>query len=137
MHRLWRGEPVGDGDKKATPTPVNDDRVPILIGGAGDQLIRRAVEWGAGWTMAGSTPDTAAEGADRVRTAWREAGRSGEPRVAALGYFSLGAKAQTGSREYLLDDNGWLGDYASAIADGALPTEDAGRARSRHSRTPG
>ena len=80
---------------------------------------------------------TAARRTSRVRTAWREAGRSGEPRVAALGYFSLGAKAQTGSREYLLDDNGWLGDYASAIADGALPTEDAGRARSRHSRTPG
>ncbi len=57
--------------------------------------------------------------------------------MAALAYFSLGAEAETGSRESLLDDYGWLGDYASAIADGALPTEDAGRARSRHSRTPG
>ncbi len=93
--------------------------------GCGDQAIRRAVEWGAGWTMAGSTPDMAAEGADRVRTAWREAGRSGEPRVAVLAYFSLGAGTEGDSRGHLRDYYGWLGDFADQIADGALRSEEA------------
>lgn len=125
VHRLWRGEPVGDGDKQATPTPVNDDRVPILIGGAGDHAVRRAVDWGAGWTMGGGTPDMAAEGVERLRNAWREAGRSGEPRVAALAYFSLGAETEADSRSYLRDYYGWLGDFADQIADGALRSEEA------------
>ncbi len=39
---------------------------------------------------------------ERVRTAWREAGREGSPRFVALNYLSLGGTEEA-SRRYLLD----------------------------------
>jgi alkanesulfonate monooxygenase SsuD/methylene tetrahydromethanopterin reductase-like flavin-dependent oxidoreductase (luciferase family) len=127
MHAAWRGEPVGDSDKPVGPTPVNDGRVPILVGGTSDKAIERAVRWGAGWTFGGGTPDQAAPMVEKVRAAWRDAGREGEPRISALAYFSLGADAEDDSRAYLRDYYGFLGDWAETIAQGALRSEDAVR----------
>ncbi|MGH3647350.1 MAG: hypothetical protein ACRDTM_09260 [Micromonosporaceae bacterium] len=62
---------------------------------------------------------------EKVRHAWREGGRAGEPRLVALTYFSLGADAEAGSRAYLKDYYGFVGSYADAIADGAPRTEVA------------
>src|SRR5690606_1782689 len=50
MHRVWRGEPVADGALAAAPSPVRDNRVPLLIGGTSEAAVRRTVTWGAGWT---------------------------------------------------------------------------------------
>lgn len=123
LHRAWRGEPVAGGDMAVGPTPVHDQRVPILVGGSGDHAIRRTIEWGAGWTSGGAPPDQAAPFAVRVRDAWHEAGRPGEPRIAALNYFALGA--DDASRRYLRHYYGFLGDYADMIAEGALRSETA------------
>jgi alkanesulfonate monooxygenase SsuD/methylene tetrahydromethanopterin reductase-like flavin-dependent oxidoreductase (luciferase family) len=123
LHRAWRGEPVAGGDMAVGPTPVHDQRVPILIGGSGDYAIRRTLEWGAGWTSGGAPPDQSAPFAARLRDAWHEAGRPGEPRIAALNYFSLGA--DDASRQYLHHYYGFLGDYAEMIAEGALRSEAA------------
>ncbi len=125
MHAAWRGESVGGGDKPIGPTPVNDARVPILIGGSGDHAIRRVIEWGAGWTSGGGGLDQAAPVAERVRLAWKDAGRDGEPRLASLTYFSLGADAEEDSRSYLGSYYGFLGDYAQRIAESALRSESA------------
>jgi alkanesulfonate monooxygenase SsuD/methylene tetrahydromethanopterin reductase-like flavin-dependent oxidoreductase (luciferase family) len=104
---------------------VHDQRVPILVGGTSDAAVRRVVEWGVGWTAGGGGPEQAAPVADRIRTAWREAGRDGEPRLAALTYFALGAEAEADSRRYLHDYYSFTGPYAERIADGALRTEEA------------
>jgi hypothetical protein len=64
---------------------------------------------------------------ERVRAAWKEAGRQGEPRFAALTYFSLGDDATADSEAYLRDYYGFLGEYAEQIAAGALRTEAAVR----------
>src|SRR5439155_1478643 len=97
-----RGEPVVDGvDLPVGPTPVNDARVPILIGGTSDKAIRRVVTWADGWTVGGAGADQAGQMYDQVRAAWQEAGRSGEPRLAALAYYSIGAEAEEESRSYL------------------------------------
>lgn len=125
MHNAWRGEPVGDSGKAAAPAPVNADRVPILIGGTSEAAMRRVARWGAGWTMGGGTPDMAAPAVEQVRAAWRAAGREGQPRLAVLVYFSLGDDAESDSRAYLSDYYAFLGDYAGAIADGALRSEAA------------
>jgi alkanesulfonate monooxygenase SsuD/methylene tetrahydromethanopterin reductase-like flavin-dependent oxidoreductase (luciferase family) len=124
LHRAWKGERFGDG-QPICPTPTNDDRVPVLIGGGVDAAIRRTVEWGAGWTVAGVGPDQAGPLMQRVRTAWQEAGRSGEPRLAALAYFSLGDDVAEASRGYLRDYYGFTGPYAEQIAEGALRTPEA------------
>lgn len=123
--RYWGGEPAGGSDKPVGPPPVRPEGVPLLIGGTGDAAIRRTVSHGAGWTVGGGGPEMAAPTAETVRTAWREAGREGEPRLAALVYYSLGDEVEQDSRAYLLDYYAFLGDWAEGIAGGALRTPEA------------
>lgn len=124
LHRAWRGEPFGDGNA-ICPTPTNGERVPMLLGGTSEATIRRVVTWGAGWTAGGGGPDMAAPFVQRVRSAWERAGRSGEPRLAALTYFSLGQDVAEDSLAYLRGYYAFLGPYADQIAEGALRTPDA------------
>ena len=119
MHRIWAGEP------RHSPTPVGGGGVPLMFGGGSDASIRRTVKYGQGWTMGGGMPDQAGEFAARVRQAWHDGGREGEPRIAALAYFSLGDDAEQDSRAYLNDYYAFLGPYAGMIADGALRSPDA------------
>ncbi|QBI18408.1 LLM class flavin-dependent oxidoreductase [Egibacter rhizosphaerae] len=123
LHELlaaWRGEPLVEGSRPITPQPTRPEGVPLLIGGNTDAAIRRAAEVGIGWTAGGLPPDTAKEWADRVRTAWHEAGRSGEPRLVALVYFGLGDVGQR-ARDYALDYYGPMGtEVANMIADSIL-----------------
>ncbi|HEY2949183.1 MAG TPA: LLM class flavin-dependent oxidoreductase [Micromonosporaceae bacterium] len=128
MHRLWRGEPVEPGGPPVCPTPVRDARVPVLIGGTADRALERVVTWGAGWTAGGAPPQQIAPFYDRVRRAWADAGRDGEPRLAALAYFSLGDDVATESRTYLREYYAFTGPYADRIAEGALRTPAAIRA---------
>jgi hypothetical protein len=66
-----------------------------------------------------------------VRAAWKDAGRAGEPRFAALAYYSLGADAEDDSRAALRDYYAFTGDYAEMIAQGALRSEAAIRDTAR------
>jgi alkanesulfonate monooxygenase SsuD/methylene tetrahydromethanopterin reductase-like flavin-dependent oxidoreductase (luciferase family) len=117
IHGAWRGELVGGCPKPPTPRPVAG-QVPILIGGTADAVIDRVVRWGAGWTAGGSAPDQVAPFAERVRAAWRDAGREDRPRIVALSYFSLGDEVADASKAYLLDYYAYLGEWAQGIADG-------------------
>lgn len=125
MHGAWRGELVGGCPKPPTPRPTNGQRVPILMGGTADRAIERAVRWGVGWTAGGSSPDQVGPFAERVRQAWKQAGREGQPRIVALAYFSLGDDATADSKAYLMDYYGHLGDWAEQIAEGAARTPAA------------
>jgi len=125
LHKLWRAEPLADGGPAVTPTPVNGGRVPVMIGGGGKAAIRRAVAWADGFTIGGAPPQMVGPVFDGVRAAWKEAGRDGEPRLAALTYFSLGGEAEADSRGYLKHYYAFLGEYAGMIADGALRTPEA------------
>jgi alkanesulfonate monooxygenase SsuD/methylene tetrahydromethanopterin reductase-like flavin-dependent oxidoreductase (luciferase family) len=111
MHRAWRGEPVAGSPKPVTPRPVNGESVPVLFGGQAPPAIERTVRWGIGWMSGGGGPRWAAGTFDQVRTAWREAGRQGEPELKALQYFALGPDVQSG-RDYLVD---YYGEFAERI----------------------
>ena len=50
---------------------------------------------------------------------WREAGRAGAPRLAALAYVSLGDDAEAHARAYLTDYYSFIGEFADQIAAGA------------------
>jgi alkanesulfonate monooxygenase SsuD/methylene tetrahydromethanopterin reductase-like flavin-dependent oxidoreductase (luciferase family) len=117
MHGIWDGEP------RWTPTPTNGVSVPIMIGGGSEAAVRRTVTWGVGWTMGGGPPDRAASFVEKVRRAWAGAGRDGEPRLAALAYYSLGE--EDASRASLKEYYAFLGPYADMIADSALRTPEA------------
>ena len=105
IHAAWNGELVEGARKPVTPTPVHGT-VPILVGGMSDAAIRRTVRWGIGWTAGGAGPDAVGPFIEKVRDAWREAGREGDPRIVALTYFVLDGhdeEAERNLRDYYGD----------------------------------
>src|SRR5436305_2409936 len=115
IHGVWAGELVNGIQNPVGPTPTNDARVPIMIGGNTDAAIRRAITSGIGWTAGGTTPDAVAPFAEQVRRAWKEAGRPGQPRIAALSYFSIGHEED--AKRYITDHYAFLGDFAGQMAE--------------------
>jgi alkanesulfonate monooxygenase SsuD/methylene tetrahydromethanopterin reductase-like flavin-dependent oxidoreductase (luciferase family) len=117
MKRIW------DGEEKGLAGPIGpnlNDPPQILIGGAVDASFKRAAEHGGGWIMGGGTPDQFRDGVAKLEEAWRAAGRSGEPRKAALSYYSLGDEAERNANAYLTDYYAFLGeDLANMIAGSA------------------
>jgi alkanesulfonate monooxygenase SsuD/methylene tetrahydromethanopterin reductase-like flavin-dependent oxidoreductase (luciferase family) len=127
LSRAWKGESlvrdnVTGGDIAVAPA-LPSSRVPILIGGNGKAALRRTVQYGAGWTAGGGGPDMARQMVQQVQAAWKDAGRAGEPRLAALVYYGLGNEDV--SRDSLQRYYGFLADYVSFIVDGALRTPQA------------
>jgi alkanesulfonate monooxygenase SsuD/methylene tetrahydromethanopterin reductase-like flavin-dependent oxidoreductase (luciferase family) len=119
LRTAWRGEPVAGSLEPVVPD-LPGGKVPLLIGGTGAAAVRRTVEYGVGWTSGGAPPDQIAPVAARVREAWREAGRDGEPRILALAYFSLGDEVEQLSYRYLRHYYAGFGDYAEGIAANAF-----------------
>jgi alkanesulfonate monooxygenase SsuD/methylene tetrahydromethanopterin reductase-like flavin-dependent oxidoreductase (luciferase family) len=117
LRRAFAGEPLAEGSQPVVPDGATP--VPIMIGGSSDAALRRTLEFGVGWTAGGAPPQAAAPFVERVRAAWRDAGREGSPRFVALNYFSLGDTEQQ-SRGYLHDYYGFLGpEFAEMVASGA------------------
>lgn len=126
LHRAWAGEPLAGSPEPVGP-PVPGGRVPVIIGGYTGAAVRRAVRWGEGWIAGGGGPAAAAPMLDRVRAAWKEANREGEPRLGALAYFALGDDAARTGAENLKHYYGFLGGYAQQVADSMLASEQAVR----------
>lgn len=124
LHHAWAGEPVKGSPEPVGP-PVPGGRIPVVLGGTTEAAVRRTVRWGDGWTAGGGGPAMAAPMLDRVRAAWKEANREGEPRLAALGYFALGDEATRKGAENLKHYYAFLGDYAQLIADSMLTSPQA------------
>jgi alkanesulfonate monooxygenase SsuD/methylene tetrahydromethanopterin reductase-like flavin-dependent oxidoreductase (luciferase family) len=122
MHRVWRGELVNGAEKPIGPNPVNGDRVPILMGGFSDKAIERTLKWAIGWTVGGAPPERGGPFAERVRRAWKEAGREGEPLIVGLTYFALGDDTLEKARWYLGD---YYGEMGPQIAERIPKTPDA------------
>jgi alkanesulfonate monooxygenase SsuD/methylene tetrahydromethanopterin reductase-like flavin-dependent oxidoreductase (luciferase family) len=121
MRAVWSGASRGTAGAVG-PVPAGDGP-PLLIGGGGEHTNRRVVEYGAGWISGGGGPDAFAKGAEPIRTAWRDGGRSSAPRLVALAYYALGPDATALAENYLGDYYAFAGPYASAVASGALTTE--------------
>jgi alkanesulfonate monooxygenase SsuD/methylene tetrahydromethanopterin reductase-like flavin-dependent oxidoreductase (luciferase family) len=64
-------------------------------------------------------PEQFGQGVEQLRAAWEEAGRDGEPRKMALGYFSLGPDAEKNAEEELGDYYAWLGEEVAGMIVGA------------------
>jgi probable F420-dependent oxidoreductase len=126
MRRAWAGEPIA-GTSPVGPPPARDGGPELLVGGSVDASVRRVARFGDGWTQGGNTPDAFREMAEKIRAAWADAGRDGEPRLVALCYFALGDRAREAADEYLHDYYAWLGDMADMIAQSAVVDPDMAR----------
>jgi alkanesulfonate monooxygenase SsuD/methylene tetrahydromethanopterin reductase-like flavin-dependent oxidoreductase (luciferase family) len=109
---LWAGDVVG-------PDPANGKRPGLLIGGQSNKAFQRAAKYGDGWTMGGGGPDAFTAALGKLKAAWSEAGRDGEPRTSALFYFSLGPDGEDVAARSLGDYYSFLGDYAQQIVQSA------------------
>lgn len=121
LDRARRGEAVAE-DRQVAPGGCD---LPLLIGGHSEQAIRRVARYGAGWTGAGGGPERAAGMVEPIRTAWREAGREGEPRLLGLAYFSTGEDTAAQGDAYLREYYAFAGEHAETIARGAVRTPEA------------
>jgi alkanesulfonate monooxygenase SsuD/methylene tetrahydromethanopterin reductase-like flavin-dependent oxidoreductase (luciferase family) len=119
LRGFWDGDEVGP-DAPSGPT--------VIVGGTVGASFRRAARYGAGWIMGGGPPDAFRETLPTVRDAWREAGRDGEPRTMALGYYSLGPQAEENANEKLGHYYAWLGEHAQGVADSAAKDADTVKA---------
>src|ERR687896_711038 len=103
------------------------DRIPLLIGGQPDLAAPRAARWAAGFTIGGAPPEMAGGAIEGFRKAYAEAGGTGQPRIVALSYFSLGGEHTAESLHNLRSYYGFLGDWAEGVASGASRTPAAVR----------
>jgi alkanesulfonate monooxygenase SsuD/methylene tetrahydromethanopterin reductase-like flavin-dependent oxidoreductase (luciferase family) len=119
LRAVWAQQPRGHAGPIG-PAPVQAGGPPLLFGGRAAAVFRRMAEFGAGWIMGGGGPFAFAAGADRARRAWHEAGRDGQPRLAAVAHVSLGVDAAEHARRYLGDYYSFLGDFAEQKITDAL-----------------
>jgi alkanesulfonate monooxygenase SsuD/methylene tetrahydromethanopterin reductase-like flavin-dependent oxidoreductase (luciferase family) len=112
LHALWEGDDLG-------PRPQR--RPTLLIGGLSDHACARVARFADGYVHGGGPARAFVRAADRVRAAWRDAGRPGNPQLWGQAYFALGPAAEAGSA-YLSDYYAFTGPFAEKIAAGLLST---------------
>jgi alkanesulfonate monooxygenase SsuD/methylene tetrahydromethanopterin reductase-like flavin-dependent oxidoreductase (luciferase family) len=119
IEEVWSGEQVG-------PSTAGAPR--LVVGGHVDASFARAARFGAGW-IAGGAPAGEYPGLlEKLKAAWVEVGREGEPRAMGLAYFSLGERAAEDARAYAHDYYSWLGpDAADFLASTAAQDAEAVR----------
>jgi alkanesulfonate monooxygenase SsuD/methylene tetrahydromethanopterin reductase-like flavin-dependent oxidoreductase (luciferase family) len=87
-HEIWKGRPYAGGDNPAVPRGTRE--VPLLFGAGSPAAYKRMAQWGVGYIAPSLPPEAVAGMFDMARSAWREAGRAGEPRLVAINYFAIG-----------------------------------------------
>ena len=122
LRQVWAGEQRGFAGAIGPP-PLRPGGPELLIGGNADPVIRRVAQFGAGWTMGGGPPDRFGETAERVRAAWSEAGREGEPRLVALRYFALGDGAREAADGYVHHYYAIAGDEVAGQIAASVATD--------------
>lgn len=128
MKEVWRGREYGPAGAVGPP-PSRPDGPELVIGGTVSAAFRRIAEHADGWTMGGGTPDQFKEMSEKVKAAWADAGREGDPRLIALCYYGLGEHGKESAKAEIGDYYAWLGeDIAGQIIASAATDEDTIRA---------
>jgi len=119
LRQVWEDGVVG-------PRPAQPDGPVLLVGGGGSAAFARAARHADGYVHGGGPPRAFASAAARVRAAWIDAGRPGEPQLWGQAYFALGApKALAAAAEYLREYYGFTGGFEERIVAQNLTTPAA------------
>jgi alkanesulfonate monooxygenase SsuD/methylene tetrahydromethanopterin reductase-like flavin-dependent oxidoreductase (luciferase family) len=123
IRAIWNAD--GDLESKVGPRPSGKGPS-LMVGGYIQKAFERAAKYGDGWTQGGSGPSQFGSDLSNLDDAWKKAGREGQPRTLALGYFSLGPDAQANLESYVNAYYAWLGDDAVQGIIAASPTDADG-----------
>jgi alkanesulfonate monooxygenase SsuD/methylene tetrahydromethanopterin reductase-like flavin-dependent oxidoreductase (luciferase family) len=127
--RLWAGEEVGFAG--GVGPDVSQNRPGLIVGGSVDAAFRRAAQYGDGWMAGGAPPEAFPAMVEKLLAAWREYGREGEPRRAAIQYFALGDDPEGDTRASIGHYYAFAGDYAEQLVAATAKGEDEVRERVR------
>ncbi|HTE86016.1 MAG TPA: LLM class flavin-dependent oxidoreductase [Dehalococcoidia bacterium] len=117
---------VWSGQRGIGPAPIRPGGPEIMIGGRSDPAIRRAAEFGAGWTQGTGGPEEFKRCTDILHAAWSELGRTGVPPLQSVVYFALGKDAESNAERQLRSYYGFRGPAAGGkVAEDAALTPDA------------
>jgi alkanesulfonate monooxygenase SsuD/methylene tetrahydromethanopterin reductase-like flavin-dependent oxidoreductase (luciferase family) len=119
--RVWSGESFGFAG--GIGPDVSGDPPEVIVGGGVQAAFERAAKHGIGWIFGGGPPDQFAQGREKAVAAWKEAGRDGEPRTAALGYFALGPNSEEAAERDLKHYYEWLGEETAGMIAGSAATD--------------
>ena len=109
IRAIWNGD--GELESKVGPRPSGKGPS-LMVGGYVQKAFERAAKYGDGWTQGGSGASQFGADLSNLDDAWKKAGRDGQPRTLALGYFCLGPDAEASVQAYVSDYYAWLGDEA-------------------------
>lgn len=119
LRSYWEDEAIGP--KAARPTGPE-----LLVGGSSDITFGRLARYADGYVHGGGPPRAFARAAEKARAAWSDAGRPGQPRLWAQGYYALGSAELTeAGANYLRDYYAFTGSFAEKIAGELLSTPQA------------
>ncbi|MYV97234.1 LLM class flavin-dependent oxidoreductase [Streptomyces sp. SID3343] len=122
MRSIWAGTPPEPDLDPVGPPPVQPGGPPLVAGAMGPKATARAARWAMGVddgsAVAAPDLDTLRDVADRVRTAWREAGRTDAPHLSTSLWYALGDDAEARLRGYAFDYLRVFGDQiGEAVAE--------------------
>ncbi|HUS13874.1 MAG TPA: LLM class flavin-dependent oxidoreductase [Chloroflexia bacterium] len=115
LRDLWEGGTLG-------PRAARGRGPDLLIGGLSDAGFARVARYADGYVHGGGPPKAFSRAADKVRAAWSDGGRPGQPQLWAQGYFAFGDEAAEAGARYLRDYYAFTGAFAEKIAAGLLTT---------------
>ena len=133
MQKVWRQEPLVEGQFPVGPKPLQPSGIPLLAGASGPKALARAAKWASGVIDAGATIafDKEALAAQKacVVQAWKDAGRDDTPYFAACMYFALGPNAKEQLGDYMFHMSHSYGEDAAREAAQYVANYGADRLR--------
>ena len=123
MKRIWAGGPAGENAGAIGAPPVRDGGPVLLIGANSPRAMARVGKWGDGFIAGDGEPDMAKQSYDGARQSQEDAGREGEPRLAAGAYFALDDDAKSTGAENIMH---YYGEpFVPMISEGLPDSVDA------------
>jgi alkanesulfonate monooxygenase SsuD/methylene tetrahydromethanopterin reductase-like flavin-dependent oxidoreductase (luciferase family) len=102
MKRIWAGDPL-NAAAPIGPRPVQSGGPELIIGGFSPKAIQRVARYADGFVTAANDVPTIEQTFRAVEQGWREAGRTGQPRLIAQIDIALETRHIGQGRQNVLD----------------------------------